>query len=84
MTSRAARVLGLTDRGTLAVGKRADINVIDTAKVAERRPTTVRDFPGGNSRLIQRAVGYKATLVNGQVMLRDDEHTGTRSGRVLR
>ena len=84
MTSAAARVLDLRDRGVLAVGKRADINVLDPDAVEERQPTVVRDFPHGKSRLIQRAVGYKATLVNGRVMLRDDEHTGERSGRVLR
>jgi N-acyl-D-aspartate/D-glutamate deacylase len=84
MTGRAAKVLGLADRGILAVGKRADINVIDTDRVAERLPTMVKDLPHGNARLIQRGVGYKATLVNGQVILRDDDHTGARSGRVLR
>ena len=53
-------------------------------RVEERQPTVVRDFPHGKSRLIQRASGYKATLVNGQVILRDDEHTGARPRRVLR
>ena len=84
MTSAAARVLDLRDRGVLAVGKRADINVFDPNAVEERQPTVVRDFPHGKSRLIQRAAGYKATLVNGRVILRNDEHTGERSGRVLR
>ena len=84
MTSAAARVLDLRDRGVLAVGKRADINVLDPDAVEERQPSVVRDFPHGKSRLIQRAAGYKATLVNGRVMLRDDEHTGERSGQVLR
>ena len=84
MTSAAARVLDLRDRGTLAPGMKADINVLDPARVEERRPEVVRDFPHGKSRLIQRAAGYRATLVNGEVILRDDEHTGARSGRVLR
>ena len=84
MTQRAARVLALGDRGELAVGKRADINVLDLNRVEERIPQMVRDFPHDNSRLIQRAAGYKATLVNGEVILRDDEHTGVRAGRVLR
>ena len=84
MTSAAARVLDLKDRGTLAVGNKADINILDVDRVEERQPTVVRDFPHGKSRLIQRASGYKATLVNGQVILRDDEHTGSRPGRVLR
>lgn len=84
MTQRAAKVLALSDRGELAVGKRADINVLDLDHVEERIPEMVRDFPHDNTRLIQRGAGYKATLVNGQVILRDDEHTGVRAGRVLR
>ena len=84
MTSEPARVLGLDDRGTLVVGKRADINVIDIDRVAECQPRIVNDFPGGAPRFIQRAVGYKATLCNGQVILRDDEHTGVLAGEVLR
>jgi N-acyl-D-aspartate/D-glutamate deacylase len=79
-----ARVLGFTDRGVLEVGKRADINVIDIDTVAERQPELVHDFPFGAPRLIQRARGYKATVCNGTVILRDDEHTGDRGGRVLR
>ena len=84
MTSAQARVIGLDDRGVLAAGKRADINVIDVDRVAERQPKLVHDFPNGAPRLIQRAVGYEATLVNGAVMLEKDEHTGNRAGRVLR
>ena len=84
LTSRPARVLGFDDRGVLAEGKRADVNVIDVDRVAERQPQLVHDFPGGAPRLIQRAVGYDATIVNGEVILRDDELTGTRAGRVLR
>ena len=84
MAAVPAEVLGLNDRGTLAVGKRADINIIDIDKVGERQPQLVHDFPGGAPRFIQRAAGYQATLCNGQVILRDDEHTGTRSGQVLK
>jgi N-acyl-D-aspartate/D-glutamate deacylase len=84
MTSRPARVLGLADRGVLAVGKRADVNVFDAARVAERHPEIVHDLPGGARRFNQRATGYKATIVNGEINVLDDEHTGTRAGRVLR
>jgi N-acyl-D-aspartate/D-glutamate deacylase len=84
LTSAPAQVLGLNDRGRLAAGRRADINVIDVDRVAERMPQTVADFPFGASRLIQRAVGYRATICNGGVILRDDELTGTRAGRVIR
>ena len=84
LSAGPARVLGLDDRGTLAVGKKADINVVDIDRVAERMPERVTDFPHGAARLIQRAVGYKATICNGGVILRDDELTGERSGAVLR
>ena len=84
ITSVPAGVLGLDDRGTLAVGKRADINVFDIANLQEKMPEIVNDFPFGAPRFIQRAAGYKATLVNGQVTLRDDELTGTCAGTVLR
>ena len=84
MTSASARVLGFDDRGTLAPGMKADVNVIDLGSVRERQPRLVHDFPGGAPRLIQRAVGYKATVCNGTPILLDDEHTGERAGRVLR
>ena len=84
LTSVPAGVIGLDDRGTLAVGKQADINVFDIDNLQEKMPEIVNDFPFGAPRFIQRAAGYKATLVNGQVMLRDDELTGTCAGTVLR
>lgn len=84
ITAAPARVLGLTDRGVLAPGMRADVNVFDAAKVGELQPGIINDFPGGAPRYVQRAVGYKATLVNGRVNLLDGELTGERGGRVLR
>jgi N-acyl-D-aspartate/D-glutamate deacylase len=84
MTSGPARVIGLEDRGILAPGKRADVNLFDADRVAERQPELVHDFPGGAPRYIQRSIGYKATLVNGQLSVLDGEHTGTRAGTVLR
>ncbi|XOV86992.1 MAG: amidohydrolase family protein [Pseudomonadota bacterium] len=84
LTGGPARVLGLKDRGTLAVGQRADVNVFDFANVSELQPTLVHDFPGGAPRYIQKARGYKATIVNGQINVRDDELTGARAGHVLR
>ena len=84
ITGMPAGLLGIDDRGTLAVGKRADINVFDIARVEERMPEIVHDFPFGAPRFIQRAAGYKTTLVNGRVTLRDDELTGERAGQVLR
>ena len=79
-----AAFLGLHDRGTLATGKKADINVIDISSLEERQPHIVNDFPHGAPRFIQRAVGYKATLCNGAITLLDDEHTGQRGGQMLR
>ena len=84
IAAEPARVLGLSDRGTLAAGQRADINVIDIDRVEERQPYIANDLPGGAPRFMQRAVGYKATVCNGQIILRDDEHTGVCSGQVLR
>lgn len=79
-----AGVLGLHDRGTLAVGKRADLNVFDISSLEERMPQMVHDFPFDAPRFIQRAAGYKATVCNGTVVLRDDELTGACAGEILR
>jgi N-acyl-D-aspartate/D-glutamate deacylase len=84
LTSAPARVIGLSDRGRLEPGLRADVNVFDPEVVAERHPEIVHDFPGGAPRFIQRSLGYKATLVNGQVSVLEGEHTGARAGSVLR
>lgn len=84
ISGEPARVLGLRDRGTLAVGNRADLNVIDMENLEERQPELVHDFPGEAPRFIQRAAGYDATICNGQVILRNDEHVGNHAGEVLR
>ena len=84
MTSGPAKVLGLTDRGVLAEGLKADINVFDADEVTELQPTLVNDFPGGAARFIQRSRGFKATIVNGEISLLDGELTGNRAGQVLR
>ncbi len=84
MTSAPARILGAADRGILAVGKKADVNVIDLERVSERMPEYVHDFPGGAGRFVQKARGFRATICNGVPILEDDEHVGARSGRVLR
>ena len=84
LTSGPARVIGISDRGTLEVGKRADVNVIDFDTVTELHPEIVHDFPGGAPRYIQKARGYKATMINGQLNLLDDELTGAQAGKVLR
>ncbi len=84
LTSAPARVIGITDRGVLASGMRADVNVFDLASVGEQYPELVHDFPGGAPRYIQRSTGYHVTVVNGEVAVRDGVHTGARAGRVLR
>ena len=84
MTSMPASFLGLNDRGTIAVGQRADLNVIDVDRVAERQPEIVHDLPTGAARFIQRADGYRATIVNGTVVLENDTLTGERGGIVLK
>ena len=84
LTAGPARVLGLADRGQLKPGMKADVNVLDPTRVAERQPELVHDFPGGAPRYIQKSLGYKATIVNGAVTLEDGDHTGQRAGQVLR
>lgn len=84
MSSAPAGVIGATDRGRLEPGLRADVNVIDLSRVAERMPEFVHDFPFGAGRFIQRGRGYRATIVNGEPILEHDELLGTRSGQVLR
>ena len=84
MTSAPAEVIDLTDRGTLEVGERADLNVIDLDNLGEHTPEFVRDFPGGAGRFVQRATGFAATICNGDVILQHDQHTGNRPGSVLR
>ena len=84
LSAKQNRVLNLVDRGALEVGRKADINVIDINSVEERQPKRVYDFPGGAPRLIQRGVGYQNTLVNGKVILENDELTEDRGGYILR
>jgi N-acyl-D-aspartate/D-glutamate deacylase len=83
-TSATARLYGLGDRGVLAPGMRADVNVIDWDRLRLRAPTMRRDFPAGGQRLVQRAEGYLCTLVAGEVTREHDEDTGARPGRLVR
>ena len=79
-----SRFLGLSDRGLLAPGRRADINIIDFDKLELLPPTMLKDLPAGGQRLMQYANGYAATLVNGEVIARDGKLTGARPGRLVR
>ena len=83
-TKDTAALFGMTDRGTIEVGQRADLNVIDHDRIALRTPELVHDLPAGGRRLIQTAEGYVATIVAGQVTRREGEDTGARPGRLVR
>ncbi|TEA79054.1 N-acyl-D-amino-acid deacylase family protein [Allopusillimonas ginsengisoli] len=83
-TADTARVYGLHDRGTLMPGFKADINVIDPAMLKLHGPEMVFDLPAGGRRLVQRADGYVATLVNGEPIFEHGQSTGSLPGRLLR
>ena len=83
-TSRNAALYGFADRGTLAPGLRADINVIDLDGLTVSPPKAFHDLPAGGTRLIQPVHGYLATMVNGVVTRRHDADTGARPGRLVR
>jgi N-acyl-D-aspartate/D-glutamate deacylase len=84
MTRDTAELYGLRDRGIVAPGKKADLNLIDWQKLQLALPELVFDLPAGARRLIQRAKGYDATVVSGQVTFEQGEHTGALPGRLLR
>jgi N-acyl-D-aspartate/D-glutamate deacylase len=83
-TRDTARFIGLRDRGTIEAGMRADVNVVDLARLALRRPVMQRDLPAGGKRLVQRADGYLATFVGGQLVTENGELTGARPGHLVR
>jgi N-acyl-D-aspartate/D-glutamate deacylase len=84
LTQRNARYLGLTDRGMIAPGMRADMNLIDPARLACGTPTIVRDLPAGGRRFLQTGEGYIATWVAGVCVQREGEVTKARPGRLVR
>jgi len=84
LTSATARAVGLLDRGVVAQGMRADLNVIDFDHLRCEAPVMAYDLPAGGKRLLQRARGYRATIVGGHVTYRDGEPTGELPGRLVR
>jgi len=84
LTAKAARAVGLNDRGLLKVGMKADINVIDMNRLTLPIPHIVHDLPAGGRRLDQAATGYDATIVSGAVIRRMDVGTGVYPGRLVR
>jgi N-acyl-D-amino-acid deacylase len=84
MTRDTAHLYGLEDRGVLAPGFKADLNLVDHEHLNLRLPEMVHDLPAGARRLIQRADGWKATICAGEVTFEDGEHTDARPGRLIR
>jgi N-acyl-D-amino-acid deacylase len=84
MTQDTAGAYGLSDRGVIGPGYRADLNVIDYDQLRLHEPEMVRDLPGGGRRLIQRSDGYLATVCCGEVTFERGEHTGALPGRLIR
>jgi N-acyl-D-aspartate/D-glutamate deacylase len=84
LTADAAALYGLGDRGVLAPGMRADVNVIDFDRLGLRYPERVTDLPANAGRLVQRADGYVATLVAGETVVDDGELTDARPGALVR
>jgi N-acyl-D-aspartate/D-glutamate deacylase len=84
MTQDSARLYGLEDRGVIAAGYRADLNLIDFDALKLEAPKMVYDLPGGGKRLLQRANGYLATICRGVVTFENGEATGEMPGRLIR
>ena len=84
LTSRPAETMGLRDRGRIAPGYKADINIIDLNALHLHAPQVRYDLPGGGRRLDQKATGFVATIVSGEVIRRSDDATGARPGRLVR
>jgi N-acyl-D-aspartate/D-glutamate deacylase len=84
MTQDTAAVYGLRDRGVVAPGYRADLNIVDYDALALNAPEMVHDLPAGGRRVIQRVWGYLATLCRGEVTYEFGEHTGAMPGHLVR
>jgi N-acyl-D-aspartate/D-glutamate deacylase len=83
-TRDTARTYGLMDRGVIARGYKADLNLIDFQALRLLRPKLVYDLPAGGKRIIQKAEGYRHTFVSGVEVMRDGEATGELPGQLLR
>lgn len=84
LSSEIADYIGFYDRGRLKVGMKADVNVIDYDNLRLKRPEMITDLPAGGKRLMQKAEGMTATLVSGQVVLKDGQLTGALPGKLVR
>ena len=83
-TMDTARCVGLEDRGTLEVGMKADLNLIDYDRLQLEAPEIIFDLPAGGRRMYQGATGYVATIVSGEVIMQDGEYTGAVPGKLIR
>ena len=83
-TSETANLLGIKDRGVLAKGYKADINIIDYEGLTLHEPEIINDLPAGGRRLVQKASGYDYTIVSGEVAFIKGEATGALNGRLIR
>ena len=83
-TSETARQVGLNDRGVVAPGYKADLNVIDFDNLTLHAPEVINDLPAGGRRLVQRADGYVATVISGKVAFREGQSTGELNGQLIR
>jgi N-acyl-D-aspartate/D-glutamate deacylase len=79
-----AVLLGFLDRGLLAPGMKADLNVIDFEALELTRPEMRYDLPAGGKRLVQKAKGYRYTIVSGEIVIKDGEPTGATPGKLVR
>src|SRR5271165_1358583 len=84
LTSVPARIAGLGDRGRIALGYKADLNVIDHAALQVHKPVITHDLPAGGRRLDQTADGYVATIVSGEVIAENGVPTDARPGKLIR
>ncbi len=83
-TADTARAVGLNDRGVLAPGMKADINIIDFASLKVEMPIMAFDLPAGGKRLLQGAQGYDATIVSGEIVYQGGKPTGALPGKLVR
>jgi len=84
ISGRVADVWNFQDRGRIREGNVADLNIFDLETFGPAMPEVAYDIPGGARRLAQRSVGMKATIIAGQILIEDGEHTGVYSGQLLR